>query len=113
PAGGQVVFHLHVHVIPRREGVQLKPPASFKEEPATLSDHALKLSAALKGGATSRNPPRSRWRPTRDCAAPRGKPSPRRAPCCRREGPRKIARCPAVAGGAVRAPCRPASRQTG
>jgi hypothetical protein len=29
--------------------VQLKPPASFKEEPATLSDHALKLAAALKG----------------------------------------------------------------
>src|SRR5713226_1575134 len=26
PAGGQIVFHLHVHVIPRREGVQLKPP---------------------------------------------------------------------------------------
>src|SRR5207302_6537784 len=49
PAGGQVVFHLHVHVIPRREGVQLKPPATFKEEPATLSDHALKLAAALKG----------------------------------------------------------------
>ena len=48
PAGGQVVFHLHVHVIPRKEGVQLKPPASFKEEPATLSDHALKLAAALK-----------------------------------------------------------------
>jgi histidine triad (HIT) family protein len=50
PAGGQVVFHLHVHVIPRREGVQLKPPASFKEDPAVLSDHALKLAAALKGG---------------------------------------------------------------
>jgi histidine triad (HIT) family protein len=49
PAGGQVVFHLHVHVIPRREGVQLKPPASFKEEAAVLSDHALKLVAALKG----------------------------------------------------------------
>jgi histidine triad (HIT) family protein len=49
PAGGQVVFHLHVHVIPRREGVQLKPPASFKEDPAVLSDHALKLAAALKG----------------------------------------------------------------
>lgn len=24
-AGGQVVFHLHVHVIPRREGVALRP----------------------------------------------------------------------------------------
>jgi histidine triad (HIT) family protein len=49
PAGGQVVFHLHVHVIPRRDGVQLKPPASHKEDPAVLADHALKLAAALKG----------------------------------------------------------------
>ena len=48
-AGGQVVFHLHVHVIPRRDGVQLKPPASHKEDAAVLSDHALKLAAALKG----------------------------------------------------------------
>jgi len=48
-AGGQVVFHLHVHVIPRKEGVQLKPPASVKEEAAVLSDQALRLSAALKG----------------------------------------------------------------
>ena len=49
PAGGQVVFHLHVHVIPRKEGAALKPPASVKEEPAVLSDQALKLAAALKG----------------------------------------------------------------
>jgi histidine triad (HIT) family protein len=48
PAGGQVVFHLHVHVIPRKEGVALKPPASFKEEPSVLSDQALKLAAALR-----------------------------------------------------------------
>jgi histidine triad (HIT) family protein len=48
PAGGQVVFHLHVHVIPRKDGVPLKPPASFKEETAVLSDHALRLAAALK-----------------------------------------------------------------
>ena len=32
-AGGQVVFHLHVHVIPRKEGIALKPPASVKEAP--------------------------------------------------------------------------------
>jgi histidine triad (HIT) family protein len=50
PSGGQVVFHLHVHIIPRKDGVQLKPPASFKEEPAVLADHALKLAAALKAG---------------------------------------------------------------
>jgi histidine triad (HIT) family protein len=48
-AGGQVVFHLHVHVIPRKIGVALKPPASFKEDPAVLSDQALKLAAALRG----------------------------------------------------------------
>ena len=48
PAGGQVVFHLHIHVIPRQEGVPLKPPASVKEDPAVLSDQALRLAAALK-----------------------------------------------------------------
>jgi len=47
-AGGQVVFHLHVHVVPRRDGVAMKPPASVKEEASVLSDQALKLSAALK-----------------------------------------------------------------
>ena len=49
PAGGQVVFHVHVHVIPRKNGVALKPPTSVKEDPAILSDQALKLAAALKG----------------------------------------------------------------
>ena len=49
PAGGQVVFHLHVHIIPRQNGVPLKPPATFKEDPAVLSDQALRLSSALKG----------------------------------------------------------------
>src|SRR5215218_6844187 len=48
-AGGQVVFHLHVHIIPRREGQQMKPPASVKEEPSVLADQALKLATALKG----------------------------------------------------------------
>jgi histidine triad (HIT) family protein len=47
-AGGQVVFHLHFHVIPRKTGVALKPAASFKEEPGVLSDQALRLAAALK-----------------------------------------------------------------
>jgi histidine triad (HIT) family protein len=49
PASGQVVFHLHVHIIPRKIGVALKPPASFKEDPAVLSDQALRLAATLKG----------------------------------------------------------------
>ncbi|HZS63236.1 MAG TPA: HIT family protein [Xanthobacteraceae bacterium] len=47
-AGGQVVFHLHVHVIPRQEGVAMKPPASFKEKPEILAANAAKLAAALK-----------------------------------------------------------------
>jgi len=46
-AGGQVVFHLHVHVIPRRKGVPLKPPASVKEAPDVLAEHAKRLAAAL------------------------------------------------------------------
>ena len=46
-AGGQVVFHLHVHVIPRKEGVALKPPASHKEKPEVLEEHAMKMKAAL------------------------------------------------------------------
>jgi histidine triad (HIT) family protein len=48
-AGGQVVFHLHVHVIPRQDGVSLKPPASFKEDSAVLEQQARKLAAAIKG----------------------------------------------------------------
>jgi histidine triad (HIT) family protein len=47
-AGGQVVYHLHVHVMPRVTGIALKPPASVKEDAAVLSDQALKLAAALK-----------------------------------------------------------------
>ena len=46
-AGGQVVFHLHVHVIPRRAGGALKPPASSKEAPDVLAVHAERLKAAL------------------------------------------------------------------
>jgi histidine triad (HIT) family protein len=46
-AGGQVVFHLHVHVIPRKQGVPMKPPASEKEKPDVLAEQARKLVAAL------------------------------------------------------------------
>jgi histidine triad (HIT) family protein len=48
PAGGQVVFHLHVHVMPRKSGIALKPPASVRESDAVLSDQALRFAAALK-----------------------------------------------------------------
>ena len=46
-AGGQVVFHLHVHIIPRKAGIALKAPASVKEAPEVLKEQAAKLSAAL------------------------------------------------------------------
>ena len=47
PAGGQVVFHLHMHVMPRHDGVALMPPASRKEDVKVLEDNATKLVAAL------------------------------------------------------------------
>ena len=50
PAGGQVVFHLHMHVMPRHDGIALLPPASRKEDVKVLEDNATKLIAALKGG---------------------------------------------------------------
>ncbi len=48
-AGGQVVFHLHVHVMPRHDGIALLPPASRKEDVKVLEDNATKLVAALQG----------------------------------------------------------------
>ena len=47
-AGGQVVFHLHVHVMPRHDGIALLPPASRKEDVKVLEDNATKLVAALQ-----------------------------------------------------------------
>ena len=47
-AGGQVVFHLHVHVMPRHDGVALLPPASKKEDGKVLEANAARLAAALK-----------------------------------------------------------------
>lgn len=46
-AGGQVVFHLHVHVIPRFEGIELLAPQSKMEAPEVLTENAAKLKAAL------------------------------------------------------------------
>jgi len=47
PAGGQVVFHIHVHVIPRFEGVKLRPHTGEMEKPEVLAANAEKLKAAL------------------------------------------------------------------
>jgi histidine triad (HIT) family protein len=47
PAGGQVVFHLHFHVLPRTEGVALGPPASKVEKPEVLAASAEKIRKAI------------------------------------------------------------------
>ncbi len=48
-AGGQIVFHTHVHVMPRHEGMRLGPPASEMADTAVLVENAEKLRAALAG----------------------------------------------------------------
>jgi len=48
PASGQTVFHLHVHIIPRFEGVSLKPHTGEMEKPEVLKANAEKIRAALR-----------------------------------------------------------------
>ncbi len=49
PAGGQIVFHTHVHVIPRFDGVKLRPHTGEMEDQAVLAANAQKIRAALAG----------------------------------------------------------------
>lgn len=44
---GQTVYHLHVHVIPRPAGTQLKPHSGQMADQALLAEHAAKYRAAL------------------------------------------------------------------
>jgi histidine triad (HIT) family protein len=46
-AGGQVVFHLHFHILPRWTGVQLRPPGGPMVAAATLEPAAARIRAAL------------------------------------------------------------------
>ncbi len=47
PASGQTVFHLHVHIIPRFDGVPLKPHTGTMEDPQVIATNAEKLRRAL------------------------------------------------------------------
>jgi len=47
PAGGQVVFHLHFHIIPRFDGVALRPHTGQMEKPEILAANAEKIRAAI------------------------------------------------------------------
>lgn len=47
PAAGQTVYHLHIHILPRFEGVPLKPHTGQMEKPEVLVANAEKLRAAL------------------------------------------------------------------
>ena len=46
-AAGQTVFHLHVHIVPRKEGEPLKPHAGKMEDQAKLAATAEKIRKAL------------------------------------------------------------------
>ena len=47
-AGGQVVFHTHVHVIPRHEGVKLRPHTGEMADQEDLQNWADRIRTALK-----------------------------------------------------------------
>ena len=46
-AAGQVIFHLHFHVMPRFEGVELLPPGRQADD-SVLEDHARRLRDVLE-----------------------------------------------------------------
>ncbi len=48
-AGGQVVFHIHVHVIPRWAGVAMRPHTGEMAPKDQIAANAAKIRAALAG----------------------------------------------------------------
>lgn len=48
---GQTVFHVHFHIIPRWEGVALKPHAGDMGDPEVLAVNAEKIRTAIEAAA--------------------------------------------------------------
>jgi histidine triad (HIT) family protein len=46
-AAGQSVFHVHFHIVPRREGLELRFHARDMADPKLLAEHASRIRAAL------------------------------------------------------------------
>ena len=48
PAAGQTVFHLHFHVVPMKQGVEMRLHAQKMEDGGTLAHNAEMIREALK-----------------------------------------------------------------
>lgn len=48
PAAGQTVFHLHIHILPRHEGIALKPHTGKMGDMTMIKANAEKIRAALE-----------------------------------------------------------------